>query len=120
MLIGEVSQQSKLPRDTIRYYEELELIPPARRLENNYKDYPDRVLDDLKMIQLAKGLGFTLKEIRSLVQLMRTNEAPCAQLVDILGEKLAVIQEKKKELDLLESRVSGQIRSLREELDAGG
>ena len=66
MLIGELSQQVNLSRDTIRFYEKMELIQPLVR-NNGYKDYPEQTLQQLKLIQTAKNLGFTLAEIKQII-----------------------------------------------------
>lgn len=69
MLINELSKASGFSKDTIRYYEKIGLIelPKYARRENNYKDYPDEVLQTLKAIQNLKALGFTLEEIREII-----------------------------------------------------
>lgn len=90
MLIGELSQQMNLSRDTIRFYEKMELIQPLVR-NNGYKDYPEQTLQQLKLIQTAKNLGFTLAEIRQITQLINENEIPATQFRSILSEKLGVM-----------------------------
>lgn len=69
MLINELSKASGFSKDTIRYYEKIGLIelPKYARRENNYKDYPNEVLQTLKAIQNLKALGFTLEEIREII-----------------------------------------------------
>jgi MerR family transcriptional regulator, copper efflux regulator len=69
MLIGELSKVSGFSKDTIRFYEKIGLIdlPIKARRENNYKDYPDAVLQTLITIRNLKGLGFTLEEIREII-----------------------------------------------------
>jgi DNA-binding transcriptional MerR regulator len=72
MLIGELSRRSGLSRDTIRFYEKEFLIRPRRSerkgiASNNYKDYPESAVSDLRFIQRTKVLGFTLAEIRDML-----------------------------------------------------
>ncbi len=69
MLINELSKASGFSKDTIRYYEKIGLIelPKHARRDNNYKDYPDEVLQTLKAIRNLKALGFTLEEIREII-----------------------------------------------------
>ena len=69
MLIGDLVKASGFSRDTIRYYEKIGLIELAKhaRRDNNYKDYPDEVLQTLKAIRNLKNLGFTLEEIREII-----------------------------------------------------
>ncbi len=63
MLVGELAQHTNLSRDTIRFYEKLQLIKPLIR-SNGYKDYTEQNLQQLKLIQSAKKLDFTLTEIK--------------------------------------------------------
>jgi DNA-binding transcriptional MerR regulator len=69
MLIGEVSKQTGLSRDTIRYYEKSGLLKRDKkaRRENYYKEYSDLDLKVLFLIQLMKEYGFTLNEIREFI-----------------------------------------------------
>ena len=69
--IGEAASQSGVPPKTIRYYEEIGLIAPAERLENRYRAYDDNDVQTLRFIQRARSLGFSLKEVASLLSLYR-------------------------------------------------
>lgn len=106
MLIGELSKQSGLSRDTIRYYEKLSLLAvTARCHSNHYKDYGPEVLDRLRRIQQLKNIGFTLREIHQLLvgkegrhpcdglsrQLTRKIEKIDAQLAALLHHKAALL-----------------------------
>jgi len=88
MLIGELSTQSGLSRDTIRYYEKLSLlVTQARRAGNQYKDYGQEALDRLRHIQQLKDIGFTLREIRQLL-VVQEDRHPCAGLPLQLTQKI--------------------------------
>jgi MerR family copper efflux transcriptional regulator len=95
MLIGSLSKASGFPKDTIRYYEKIGLIELAKdvRRDNNYKDYPESVLQTLKSIRNLKNLGFTLEEIREI--LIRTE----MQAMDN-GKVLQIIEQKIIHLDM--------------------
>lgn len=73
MLIGELAQKTNLSRHTIRFYEKLGLIqiPDKSRRDNNYKEYTDETLRQLQAIQLMKSQGFTLKEARAIIDLVK-------------------------------------------------
>ena len=111
MLICELSEQLNLSRDTIRFYEKLDLIRPLTR-NNGYKDYSKQDLQQLQLIQVAKNLGFTLAEIKQILDLVNVNEIPAEQFHMILKDKLSVIGEKILQLqniqNLLENLVVGE------------
>lgn len=120
MLIGELSLQINLSRDTIRYYEKMQLIQPLLR-NNGYKDYPEQTLQQLKLILTAKNLGFTLTEIKQMIDLTNESEIPATQFHAILLEKLGTIQEKITQLlqmqSMLENLLDGEPCPLRRECE---
>lgn len=65
MKISELCRRANVMKDTVRFYERRDLLPPAARLSitNSYKDYCDETLQRLRRIRYAKGLGFRLDEI---------------------------------------------------------
>lgn len=96
MLIGKLALESGFSRDTIRYYEKLGLIQvsASSRLQNGYTDYQPRVLEQLIHIRQLKALGFTLTEIRSLLEAVCTEEQPCTDLPQKLDKKIAQLDAK--------------------------
>lgn len=95
MLIGELSKRSQLSRDTIRYYEKLGLFKMGmkKNVDNNYKYYSLEILERLRQIQMLKKCGFTLQEIRILLQ-----GDSCDGLPERLADKIISIEEKLAEL----------------------
>ena len=67
--IGEVAERSGMPPKTIRYYEDIGLIGPADRLENSYRTYDETDVHRLRFIHQARGLGFSLKDVATLLAL---------------------------------------------------
>ncbi|MNZ05796.1 HTH-type transcriptional regulator HmrR [compost metagenome] len=123
MLIGELSRQINLSRDTIRFYEKMELIQSFVRGNNGYKDYPEQTVQQLKLIQTAKNLGFTLAEIKQIILLVNVSEIPATQFHAILLEKLGAIQEKIVQLQqmqsMLENILDGEPCPLRNGCEVG-
>lgn len=67
LAIGEVARQAGVRTSTLRYYESVGLLGPPRRVSGR-RVYSADVLDVLRLVQLAKGAGFTVAEIRRLLQ----------------------------------------------------
>ena len=99
MLIGELSKRSQLSRDTIRYYEKLGLFKMGTKqsVDNNYKNYPLEILERLRQIRFLKKCGFTLHEIRMLLQ-SEGEGSGCDGLPERLAGKITAIGEKITEL----------------------
>jgi MerR family copper efflux transcriptional regulator len=67
--IGRAAERAGLSVDTLRYYEREDLLPSPRRTAARYRLYDQAAIDRLRFINRAKSLGFTLAEIRELLQL---------------------------------------------------
>lgn len=100
MLIGQLSKLSGFSKDTIRYYEKIGLIELPKRsvLSNNYKDYPDEILQQLKAIRKYKDLGFTLEEIRELLVLQSIKVLDVSKVLQLVDFKLIGIDEQIEKL----------------------
>ena len=57
MNIGQAAKQAGLNSKTIRYYEQIELLAPARRADNSYRDYSDNDVENLRFLQRARQAG---------------------------------------------------------------
>jgi DNA-binding transcriptional MerR regulator len=69
LLIGEVSEATGLTQRTIRYYEELGLLPPPSRTQGDYRLYSESDVSRLReIVRLKRLLGFTLSEIKEIVE----------------------------------------------------
>lgn len=67
MNISELSKQSGLSTPTIRYYEQIKLLPKAKRKSNGYREYSDNDLKQLFLIQQAQQVGFSLAKIKAFL-----------------------------------------------------
>lgn len=113
MLIGELSQRSELPKDTIRFYEKKGLIQVKKSNSdfNNYKNYSEHNLERLQLIKRAKTFGFTLKEIDGFLKLVDSEKANCGILKKNLISKVKQIDQKITELKSLKNFIEEQMSS---------
>jgi DNA-binding transcriptional MerR regulator len=112
MLIGELVKRSGFTKDAIRFYEKRGLINLNRkqRRENNYKEYPEQVLERLMLIKTIKGFGFTLAEIDTFFELWRAANAECGdELFTTLDNKVAQIDEQINQLTELRTKLTSSI-----------
>lgn len=100
MNIGEASSATGLPAKTIRYYEEIKLVIPAR-LENTYRDYSPVDLHRLAFVQRARSLGFSVEECRQLLSLYDDKARASADVKKLAMEKLSEVDKKLTELKSL-------------------
>ena len=109
MRIGELAKQAAVPIDTVRYYEREGLIPPPVRRASGYRDYVETDVDRLRFMRRAKGLGFTLQEIRELLGLTATSGEDMATLKARAEAKLADVDDRIGALNRVRDALHGLI-----------
>lgn len=105
MNIGEVAERAGLPTKTIRYYEDIGLIPAATRRDNGYRDYGTADLHTLRFIQRARTLGFSVSEIEDLLALWRNKRRKSAAVKIIATAKIAEIERKIAALEAMKRAI---------------
>jgi DNA-binding transcriptional MerR regulator len=98
MKIGEVAKRSGVGIETIRYYEREELLQEPERRPSGYRQYDESTVKRLDYISRAKELGFTLAEIRELLELSFAAHESCDQIRQRAEAKIADIENKIRSL----------------------
>ncbi|WP_333817894.1 MerR family transcriptional regulator [Tabrizicola sp.] len=102
LTIGKLGQAAGVKVPTIRYYEQIGLMPEAGRSSGNQRLYPAAMLDRLSFIRHARELGFPLEAIRDLFSLSDQPDQPCAAVDDIARTQLAATRARIARLKALE------------------
>jgi MerR family transcriptional regulator, copper efflux regulator len=92
--IGKVARRAGVGVETIRFYERQGLLTAPIRKESGYRLYSEQALGRLRFIRRAKELGFSLREIKELLQVRRNSSAPCEDVCEKAKAKIANIEEK--------------------------
>ena len=101
MLIGELARRAGVNPKTIRYYEEIELLPRAARLPSGYRQYAEEDVERLEFIRNAKALGVALAEIKEVLAFRDRGVAPCPYVLKVLDAKVKEIQGRIRGLRML-------------------
>ena len=109
MKIGELAKRAGVPIDTVRYYEREGLIPIPVRRASGYRDYLDADVDRLRFMRRAKGLGFTLQEIRELLGLTAMAGEDMAMLKSRAQAKLQDIDDRIRALKRVRDALQGLV-----------
>lgn len=106
MTRGEIAEKAGVNPETLRYYERKELIPAPPRSDGGFRLYDDDYVDRLRFIQRAKDLGFTLAEIKGLLDLRVDEEATCQNVRARAERKLDEVEEKIRDLQRIRKALS--------------
>jgi MerR family transcriptional regulator, copper efflux regulator len=114
MLIGELSKQTGLSKDTIRFYEKLGLISAVSNdvSTKSYKKYSLETIERLSTIVQGKGLGFTLSEIKQLLDEWGEGEISKRDLIEIVERKIEEVIKKKQQLESIETYLVNKLSKL--------
>ncbi|MFB6098951.1 MAG: Zn(2+)-responsive transcriptional regulator [Salinibacter sp.] len=106
MTRSEVAEKAGVNPETLRYYEREALIPKPRRSDGGFRLYDDSYVERLRFIKRAKELGFTLAEIKDLLELRVDDEATCRDVKAQAEEKLEDVNEKIHDLERIREALS--------------
>ncbi|HSE96702.1 MAG TPA: heavy metal-responsive transcriptional regulator [Blastocatellia bacterium] len=96
--IGEVSRQTGIGIETLRFYEKSGLLDKPARTYSGYRMYSSDVLDRLSFIKRAQVLGFSLDEIRKLIDDARGGHSPCDEVREIVRTRLEELDRRMREM----------------------
>jgi len=105
MLIGKLAKIAETTIDTIRYYEREGLINPISIRDSGYREFNDSSIDIIKFILNAKRLGFSLKEIKDLIDLKEDPDTNCSNIRNLADSKLSEVKTKIKTLKSMEKQL---------------
>jgi MerR family mercuric resistance operon transcriptional regulator len=131
MTIGQVARQAGVGVETIRFYEREGLIVEPARRPSGYRQYPPDAVRRIRFVRHAKDLGFTLKEIRELLELRVRPDSRCADVRARVKQKIEDVEARLASLARMKAallRLSGRCRGrgptsecpILEELDREG
>lgn len=115
MRIGEVAARAGVPAKTVRFWEDRCLLPLPDRTPAGYREYGPDILERLAFIRRSQAAGLTLEQIRQILQIRDSGQAPCVHVTGLiagrLGEveaRLAELTAARDQLAALAARAAGQ------------
>ncbi|MEE4152823.1 MAG: helix-turn-helix domain-containing protein [Erythrobacter sp.] len=106
MRIGELARATGTKAETIRYYEREGVLPLADRTQGNYRDYSPEHLATLGFIRRARELGFSMAQVRELLDLSDRADKPCEEVDLMVKNQLAEVDRRIADLTRLRGELS--------------
>lgn len=110
MNIGDAAKHSGLPSKTIRYYEEIGLVAPARS-ENGYRDFSETDIHRMRFLHRARSLGFSVENCRALLTLYDDKERASSDVRELAKAHLGEVDRKISELEALRDTLAHLIEA---------
>lgn len=110
LTIGRVAKATGCKVQTIRYYEQIGLIPAPDRSVGNQRIYVGSHVDRLHFVKHARELGFSLAAIRELLSLSDDPNQPCAAADIIARDQLAQVEQRISRLESLKTELERMIK----------
>ncbi|TYK65779.1 MerR family transcriptional regulator [Colwellia echini] len=111
MKINQLATLTKVPSKTIRYYEQVELIPKATRNSSGYREYNSTDVDNLVFIRRCRELQIPLEQIKVLIQVQKDKNSSCCEVDLLIEQQLENVRKTINELVLLEKTLNTLAKS---------
>lgn len=109
--IGALAERTGTNAPTIRYYEEIELLPRASRRAGGQRSYGSEDVRRLIFIRRCRDFGFGIEQVRSLLALMKDRDRSCMEARDMARAHLEAVRAKLVELKALERSIVAFVKS---------
>lgn len=111
LTIGELGKATATKVETVRYYERIGLLPKPPRTTGNYRSYGNSELERLSFIRRARSLGFSLDQVRALLNLSDDGEQDCETIDQLARKHLEEVENKIADLTALHRELTGLLQS---------
>jgi len=102
MKISQLAKESGVASKTIRYYEDIGLLPEAYRNDNGYREYSTSDIERLVFIRRCRELQIPLEQIKTLIAVQVDQKSSCQEVDDLIEQQLEKVRKTIAELTLLE------------------
>ena len=106
MQIGKVAEAAGVSVQAVRYYERIGMLPEPDRSSSGYRQYTPDAIQRLRFIRRAQDLGFTLEEIKELLQLRVDDSGACETVRTKATQKIRMIRQKRQQLQKMEDALN--------------
>jgi DNA-binding transcriptional MerR regulator len=117
MQISDLAYLTGTTPKTLRFYEQIGVLPTPGRTSGGYRDYDESALTRLQFIKASQSIGLTLAEVRNLLRIRDEGVSPCTAAIELLDQHLLEIKRRIRELTGLKKNIA-ELRAKASSLDA--
>lgn len=105
MIASEVAKLAGVSANVVRYYSRIGLLNPTRNPDNGYREYTPQDVIRVSFVRKAKWLGFTLKDVKVILEKADSGKSPCGEVRRIITERLRENQQRLDHLHEIHERM---------------
>ena len=114
MRVSELASNLEINPDTVRYYTRIGLLHPRKNATNGYKEYDERDISRLNFIISARRLGFSIEDVKHILEVSDQNETPCPIVRTLIEQRLRETESQYQQLTLLRNRMQEAVKLWKE------
>lgn len=105
MQVNELAKLMGVTPDTVRYYTRIGLLAPDRNPANGYKSYGEKQRKRLRFITDARSLGFSVEDIRQILDVADSGKTPCPMVREMIEARLQELEDRFQNMVRLRQRM---------------
>ncbi len=109
MIASEVAKSTGVNANVVRYYTRIGLLNPTRNPDNGYREYSPQDVKRVRFIRKAKWLGFTLNDIKIILEESDSGKSPCGEVRRIISERILENEQRLQHLHEIQKRMERAI-----------
>jgi len=111
MIAHELAKLAGVNTNVVRYYSKIGLLSPTRNPDNGYREYTPQDVNRVRFIRKAKWLGFTLKDVETILAESDSGKSPCGKVRGIITERTQEIQQRLDHLHEMQERMESAMEA---------
>jgi len=111
MIASELAKTAGVNASVVRYYSRIGLLNPDRNPDNGYWEYTTKDADRVRFIRKAKWLGFTLKDVQTILDQAELGKSPCKEVRKIIINRILENEQRLIHLHAIQVRMESAIEA---------